>query len=200
MRIGTGELARVLVRFVDEAFESRQEWAPPTRLEVLWTDVGDFEAADRHWEHIWERGIGLGDPRWEAAHEIMRLLVNTDLAELRYREGGAIRIHQADELARALNVPVDLFTSNPDAFYEDGDLILPWEVTELIVTTAARQDPDSVMAHVQQVEAGASHDSNRGSRVCGRRGAKTYVEPEDSSKIDILRTWCGFEATEASTH
>lgn len=142
MRIGVGRLARVLIRFVDCAFEGRQEWVPPTRLEALWTDVGDFEAAEQRWDHIWERGIGLGDPCWEAADEIMRLLVKEDLAELRFREGGAIRIHQVDELARALNLPADVFTSNPDAFYEDGDLVVPWEVTEVIVSAAAQQAPD----------------------------------------------------------
>lgn len=140
-RIGVRKLARVLVRFVHDVFEGRQEWVPPARLKVLWTDVGDFEAAER-WEHIWERGIGLGDPRWEAADEIIRLRVKEDLAEFRYREGGAIRIHQVDELARALNLHADVFTSNPDAFYEDGDLVVPWEVAELIVTAAARQAPD----------------------------------------------------------
>jgi hypothetical protein len=142
MRIGVRKLARVLVRFVDCAVEGRQEWVPPTRLKALWTDVGDFEAAEQRWERIWERGIGLGDPRWEAAHEIMRLLVKEDLAELRYREGGALRIHQVDELARALNLPADVLTDSPDSFYEDGDLVVPWEVAEVIVTAAARQAPD----------------------------------------------------------
>ena len=194
----------MLVKFVDDVFEGRQEWVPPARLKVLWTDASDFEAAEQRWEHIWERGIGLGDPRWEAADEIMRLLVKEDLAKLRYREGGAIRIHQVDELAMALNLLADVFTGNPDAFYEDRDLVVPWEVTELIVTTAARQDPDPVMAYVQLEEAKAFHESIHGSSVSGRRGAKTYVEPGDCSKIDrqyykpcrdLLRTWCGSETS-----
>lgn len=148
VRIGVRSLARVLVRFADDV-EGRQEWVPPSRLRGLWTDVDDVDAAEQHWEHIWERGIGLGDPRWEAADAIMRPLVKEDLAELRYREGGAARIHQVHELARALNLPVDVLTDNPDAFYEDGDLIVPWEVTELIVTSAARQAPDVATTHVQ---------------------------------------------------
>ena len=181
MRIGVRKRARVLVRFVD-VFQGRQEWVPPARLRVLWTDVGDFEAAEQRWEHIWERGIGLGDPRWKTADEVMRLLVKEDLAELRYREGGAIRIHRVDELARALNLRADVFTSHPDAFYEDGDLVVPWEVTEWIVTTAAQQAADPVMAYVQLEEAEAFHTSIHGSSVSGPRGAKTYVEPEDCPK------------------
>ena len=32
VRLGTQRPARVLVRFVDDAFEGREEWVPPARL------------------------------------------------------------------------------------------------------------------------------------------------------------------------
>ena len=96
MRIGVRTLAPALVEFVDVGVASCLEWVPPARLKVLGTEVGDFEAAEQRWEHIWERGIGLGDPRWEASEELLRLLIKKDVAELRCREGGAIRIHHVE--------------------------------------------------------------------------------------------------------
>jgi hypothetical protein len=36
LRLGTQKPARVLVRFVDDAFEGREEWVPPARLKVPW--------------------------------------------------------------------------------------------------------------------------------------------------------------------
>jgi len=39
VRRGTQRPARVFVRFVDDRFEGRQEWVPPSRLKVRW-EVG----------------------------------------------------------------------------------------------------------------------------------------------------------------
>jgi len=39
LRMGTQKPARVLVRFVDDRFEGREEWVPPARLKVPWSEV-----------------------------------------------------------------------------------------------------------------------------------------------------------------
>jgi hypothetical protein len=36
VRLGSQRPARVLVKFIDEAFEGRQEWVPPARLKARW--------------------------------------------------------------------------------------------------------------------------------------------------------------------
>jgi hypothetical protein len=43
MKIGSRRPIRVLVRFVDPSFEGLEDWVPPARLKVLWTDVEAFE-------------------------------------------------------------------------------------------------------------------------------------------------------------
>jgi hypothetical protein len=50
--------ARVLVRFVDERFEGRQEWVPPARLKVPWAAVGVFREREARWDRIDKLGIG----------------------------------------------------------------------------------------------------------------------------------------------
>jgi hypothetical protein len=49
IRVGTKRPARVLVRFLDEQFEGRQEWVPPARLKVPWEGVEEWVAAERRW-------------------------------------------------------------------------------------------------------------------------------------------------------
>ena len=52
VRIGTQRPARVLVSFIGEAFEGRQDWVPPSRLKVLWSDVESYLAREARWARI----------------------------------------------------------------------------------------------------------------------------------------------------
>jgi hypothetical protein len=47
MKMGFLRPIRVLVRFVDPSFEGLEDWVPPARLKVLWTDVEAFEGRPR---------------------------------------------------------------------------------------------------------------------------------------------------------
>ena len=52
VRLGTQRPARVFVRFVDDRFEGRQEWVPPSRLKVRWEAVDEFRERERLWERV----------------------------------------------------------------------------------------------------------------------------------------------------
>ena len=52
LKIGTQKPPRTLVRFIDEQFEGRQEWIPPTRLKVIWKDAVEFEAREARWDRV----------------------------------------------------------------------------------------------------------------------------------------------------
>jgi hypothetical protein len=42
VRLGSQRPARILVRFVVDHFEGRQEWVPPSRLKVRWEAADEF--------------------------------------------------------------------------------------------------------------------------------------------------------------
>src|ERR1700693_5910439 len=67
LRLGTQRPARVLVRFVDECFEGREEWVPPARLKVPWLGVAPFREREQAWDRVREAGIPDDDPRVQAA-------------------------------------------------------------------------------------------------------------------------------------
>jgi hypothetical protein len=52
LKFGTKRPARVLVRFVEERFEGRQEWVPPARLKVPWAAVDNFRQREARWDRI----------------------------------------------------------------------------------------------------------------------------------------------------
>lgn len=49
----------MLVRWVDESFEGRQEWVSPARLKVLWAEVDEFRPREARWDRV--RSLGIWD-------------------------------------------------------------------------------------------------------------------------------------------
>ncbi len=52
VKVGSGKPARVLVRFVADEFEGREEWVPPARLKVPWSGVDAFVAKESRWDVV----------------------------------------------------------------------------------------------------------------------------------------------------
>lgn len=205
VRLGTQKPARVLVRFVDDEFEGREEWVPPARLKVRWSGVGEYRAREERWDRIHATGLGLGDPREDAANEVLEFLVDDEVARVGYRNGGAISICQPELLASQLGLQVEQLSGHPDAFVEDGVVIAPWEVTELVVRAAAQQNPERIMQQVWEGQQKARYEAIHGDYVSTTRGESHYVSPErciefdnkyDKPRREALRSWCGVETAE----
>ena len=54
-RVGAQKPARVLVRFVDDEFEGREDWVPPARLKVPWSEVEEYRAREERWNRLRHR-------------------------------------------------------------------------------------------------------------------------------------------------
>lgn len=207
VRLGSQKPERVLVRFVDEVFEGRQEWVPPGRLRVPWARVGEFVAREERWDRVVAAGLPRDDPREGAAELVFTLLVDDAVARMGYRERGTIHIARPDELAAGLGLEVGKLRDHPAAFVEDDVLVAPWPITELVVSTAARRNPEPVMERVAAKERRAKHEAIHG-RSYGSWGGEGYTVPaEICAEVDaergwpvreLLRSWCGVAAGERS--
>lgn len=204
LRLGTQRPARVLVRFVDDAFEGREEWVPPARLKVLWDDVAEYRAREERWDRIIEAGLPLDDSREDAAETVLEILFDRHEVSIGYREAGAIHINDPGRFASRLGLDVAQLVDHPLAFVEDEELIAPWPVTELVVTTASRKNPTPVLEYIANEERKAAHEAIHGHwSGSPRRGH--YFEPEICVKLEnehyrprreIMRAWCGPDAAE----
>lgn len=204
LRLGTQRPAWVLVRFVDDAFEGREEWVPPARLKVPWADVAPFRERGQAWDRVREAGIPDDDPRVQAAEQVFELLFDNEDASVCYRDAGALRVGDPDALAARLGLDVRQIADHPLAFTDGEAVIAPWEVTELVVTTAARQNPDPILEFVASEERQAAREAIHGRWWRGgRRGSDSFWEPEDCVEFDrkyygarreLMRSWCGADA------
>ena len=57
VRFGVKKPQRILVRFVDDEFEGRQDWVPPARLKVPWSGVDEYMARERRWDEVTRASI-----------------------------------------------------------------------------------------------------------------------------------------------
>jgi hypothetical protein len=205
MKLGSQRPARILVRFVDERFEGRQDWVPPARLKVRWTAVDVFRQREALWNRIDELGIG-DDPVSRAAEEVFEALIDSAVARMEYREAGACRVADSDQLAALTGLDSQLWKQCLDGFVEGEDLVVPWPITEQIAAAAARENPDPILEAIRKEENEARHEAihgrwypGRGSRPGSTFPAEICIQVDNEHgkpRRAILRTWCGADAIE----
>ncbi len=204
-KLGTQKPARVRVRFVEERFEGRQEWVPPSRLRVHWSAVEGFRHREALWDRMDELGIG-DDPRFRAAEEVYENLIDEAVSNLHYREMGACRVRDSQRLADLTGLDPQLWLACPDAFREGSDLVVPWTITEQIVQSVANRNPRPLLEIIEKEEAKAQRDAIHGRRYAGRGSRPGYeISPDICVEVDdelgkprraVLRRWCGAEAAD----
>lgn len=205
-KVGTGKPIRLLVGFVAEEFEGREEWVPPARLKTAWSDVAAFIAREQRWDAV-ASASGVAEPVEYALSTVFDRLINGSLATIEYRLPGVALIHDVEGLAAALNLAPDDLRADPVSFTEGGALVVPAVTTELIARTAALRTPEPVLRQIQQEEEDLSRCMVHGKTYpATRRQAAWHVpaehyadavnEPYHRPCWDLLRAWCGAAAAE----
>jgi len=205
-KLGSGKPARVLVGFVAEHFEGREEWVPPSRLKTPWTDVVAFTAREQRWNAV-AAASDVEEPVEFALSTVFDQLIDRSLATLEYRLRGVAYLHDIEGLATEVGLSPNQLCADPLAFTEDDDLIVPVSITELIARTAAARTPEPVLREVQREEAefarllvhGKTYPASRSQpawHVPAERYADSENEPYHRPCWELLRAWCGAEAAE----
>lgn len=121
-----------------------------------------------------EAGISDDDTRVEAAEQVIELLLDEQEVSVCYRDAGAIRVRDPVRLAARLGLAADQIFGHPIAFTDGDALIAAWEVTELIATTAARNNPGPILEHVANEEREAEREAIHGRWSRGGRRGNDY--------------------------
>lgn len=199
LRVGSSRPKRVLVRFLGDEFEGREEWVPPTRLKTTWDKVDEWVAEDSRWQAIYEDTRNWGDPELEAAEDVITQTIPRELAYPGFnRNVGLLFIEDISGLVRHLDLDIAILNESPASFQmKDDTWVVPFSVMLRIARRAASIFADKVFEHVEQDEQKARFKNIHGSSHGGE-----YIPPEICAKVDetyaparqLVREWCGKEA------
>lgn len=199
-RVGTSKPARVLVRFVGNEYEGRQEWVPPSRLKVRWAGVDEWRRRDNQWTALREASEFIRGTTVDLALNIVEdQLRDCVPAEFLYNsDSGIMRILDVDALIADLELDRDEVTGDPVSFLDtDGALVVPWRVTQKIVHRLTRKHADALMQKVETDEREAQQHN-----LWGCRSGRSWISAEICAEVDeefspareLVRQWCGAEA------
>lgn len=208
LKMGTQRPLRVKVRFLAEEAEGRQEWVPPARLRTLWQDKDAWLAREKQWSELTHDSPDDEDAAWQAVimlfdehlwDEVVSFGVNQ-------RDRGVLYIQDVPALAALLGVPESLFHTDPRAFTDtEGVLTTPWPTTVEVACLLARTQADHLVTMLDQHDQQAQQAAIYGRYYRGRgKNPGTYISAEICAEVDqaskpardLLRKWCGNEATE----
>lgn len=204
MRLGTGRPQRVQIKFVNDEFEGREEWVPPVRLKVPWVDADSWRENEKRWEDLRDANGYIRDtPEGHAIWMVIEGLRDWDLATALYNgnSSGIFVVHDVDAIVADLGIDRESLTSDPVSFVnDDGDLVIPWRVSRLVVEALARKHADTLLPMVEWKEKEAIRENQYG--YATQHG--TYISPEICASTDedyrpardLVRQWCGAEAEE----
>lgn len=207
LKVGTKKPARVLVRFLGEEFEGREEWVPPARLKTPWASVDEFTAREERWDAVCSASPVRDTAAEGASVSLFEELIDDDLASFGFNStAGVTTIRDPEGLARFLGLGVEELRADPLSFEENGALIVPWSVTEVISKQAAQQYADRILRMVDEEEEQQRQERIHGRWYPGRgRSEGSYIPPEIRAEVDdeigrprreLLRHWCGAEAAD----
>ncbi|WP_367133256.1 hypothetical protein [Saccharothrix sp. HUAS TT1] len=174
-RIGTNRPPRVLVRFMEDEYEGREEWVSPARLKTTWDQAEEWLAHDQRWAAL--RGASWR-PRDD--HELVAAeMVLDDRAALSCvetgfnKDGGILFINDLPALTKLLDMDATELTSDPLSIPQgDGTWAVPFATMLVVAKRAAQVLADEVLDTVAREEATARHEAIHGSyygSACGHR-------------------------------
>lgn len=182
--------------------EGREEWVPPARLKVPWSQVDEFRAEEARWAAVAALSPYQESPEVQAAKEACEMLVDQAIAGFGYKDAHLV-VHDVAGLAALAGVDEGFVTSHPAGFVvDDGQLIVPWPVAVEIIKKVIQQDPKPVLAEVTKGEAKARYEAIHGHHFSstGRNRHDYYITPEQCADFDnehyappraLLRQWAG---------
>lgn len=196
LKLGTGRPLRVRVRFVDESFEGREEWVPPGRLKVPWSEVEVWQLSEDRWGAVRKPTPSGEYPTVVTAAEWVLECLPEGVAECGC---GVVTVYDPTRLEEEFGVERAAL-DDPLTFEEPpGVLVCPWPVTERIAVRVAPLFGERLVREIAE-----SAENDRVASIYGddHPGSRDWYTPPDRAAAwarrmeplyDQIRRWCGQE-------
>lgn len=210
-RIGVNRPPRVLIRFVEDEYEGREEWVSPARLKTTWDKVEEWLAHDQRWAALRDASVRhRDDPELVAAELVLADRATLGCIEIGYnKDEGILFINDMEALTKLLGLDAADLTSDPVSISgSDGTWAIPFQTMLVVAKRAAQVLAEEVLADVEHDEAKARLEAVHGHYYPGTRGNEgQYISAEICAEVDqryvparaLVRDWCGVDAIERQT-
>jgi hypothetical protein len=173
--IGTKRPLRTKVRFVDDVFEGRTEWIPPSRLKCLWGERESFELRESAWRVLHAHGNEASSTEIEASQWIFDVGLKkvVGLTTGRRRGLGTVAIvYDWAEMQTLTGLTRDDFPSRL-ALGEKGEDFLPWPAARTIAQAYLNPHAPDIIRDLRGYVQRAMRDRN-----LDRAWSQQWKEPE----------------------
>jgi hypothetical protein len=207
VKLGSRRPPRLLVRFVDERFEGRQEWVPPGRLMVLWDESERWLAEERRCSAVREASVeAVESTEHKAAEMVLEMLTIDRIVDWRESHRHAVlAVTDSSEFARQVGFdPAQLITGPPGYVGDGGAVVAPWPALRSLAQRLAASHPDTLLGAVDREEQEARRETVHGRYYHARGRDYDHISAETCAQLDaeykparqLVRQWCGAAATD----
>jgi hypothetical protein len=156
VRVGKRQPPRVLIRFLDDSYEGREEWVPPGRLVVEWSNVEAWQAREDRWERValLSEGVDGTAAMWAAAM-VFEVAASEDVLCMLYNKfAGVLCVSDPATAAQLLDAGPSVFLESESAFIdEDGTTVIPWTTALRLAQSAAPRYADAILEELKRTSA-----------------------------------------------
>lgn len=208
LRLGVKRPPRVLVRFLDDLDEGREEWVPPGRMKVLWDALEPWLAAERHWLAVLEESAAaVKTLEHRAADMVLDESPASEVADPMdsYRHAVLIVRDRSRFTAEVGFDAAELVAGSSSSYIrDDGTVVAAWPAMLTVARRLAERHADDLLARMAREDAKADEEAIHGQWYPGRGGAEGMsISPESCAAVDaeigrpvrdLVRQWCGAPA------
>jgi hypothetical protein len=206
LKLGSRRPLRVLVRFVEERFEGRQEWVPPARLKVLWDRAEQWLAAEQAWLTVREASAEAAESTEHRAAEIvLEELLNDEIIDWRDSSHAVLTVTDPATFVDRVGFDPGQLATDPRGYVrQDGAVVAPWPALRVLAQRIAADCADTLLERVDRQEQQARRDATRGRYYQVRGRGYEHISAETCAEVDaderparqLVRQWCGRTATD----
>ena len=180
LRIGTRQPPKVFVRFVDDEYESREEWCSVRSLKVLWPEMPAFLALEQKWVDVRKASPPEHDLEVQAASIVVSEVDGPILGGWG-RSAGLLHLYLDEPMPPGWELDLKWFLDH-DGFVDDDEAIAPWPALLEAAMHLAQRFGEPVLAHLENVERENEHGAVYGEqRETLDRGGRPYFMPPNTS-------------------
>lgn len=211
VQFGPPRSQKVRVRWIGGEYPGLEAWIPRGRLCVEWEHAEAWLRDERLYEQVRVASLEALD---SVEHRAALLVISVHpvpdgiLPGYDRGDGASVRVRPWPSAVSDLAVDIEELAGAPLAFVDrDGTYCAPWPVTLRLARAVAARYTEEVLRKVAVEEAELQDRVVHGWTITWGRGAKqtsTWVPPERCVEalqeqqpiFDLVRAWCGIEATE----